>query len=61
MSYARRDDRHNDDLVDEIADGFERTLKEKREDSTGKTQPTGPGFVITGDARNTPKPRRRDR
>ncbi|WP_326568407.1 hypothetical protein VSH64_42705 [Amycolatopsis rhabdoformis] len=61
MSYARRDDRHNDDLVDEIADGFERTLKEKREDSEGNAKPAGPGFVITGDARNTPKPRRRDR
>ncbi|MEV4599984.1 hypothetical protein AB0K15_21610 [Amycolatopsis sp. NPDC049253] len=58
MSYVRRDDKHNDDVVDEIADGFERTLKEKRE---GDTKPSGPGFTITGDARNAPKPRRRDR
>ncbi|GAA3540370.1 hypothetical protein GCM10022222_25040 [Amycolatopsis ultiminotia] len=57
MSYVRKDDRHNEDLVDEIADGFRRTLEEKRED--GKS--TGPGFTITGDARNAPQPRRRDR
>lgn len=57
MSYARKDDRHNDDLVDEIADGFNRTLKEKREDG----KPAAPGFTITGDARDTPKPRRRER
>jgi len=56
MSYARKDDRHNDDLVDEIADGFKRKLEEKRED--GKP---APGFTITGDARDAPKPRRRDR
>ncbi|WP_200862930.1 hypothetical protein [Amycolatopsis orientalis] len=57
MSYARKDDRHNDELVDEIADGFKRTLQEKREDG----KPAGPAFTITGDARNAPKPRRRDR
>ncbi|WP_199730711.1 hypothetical protein [Amycolatopsis panacis] len=57
MSYARKDDRHNDDLVDEIADGFNRTLKEKREDG----KPAAPGFTITGDARDAPKPRRRER
>ncbi|HWD04252.1 MAG TPA: hypothetical protein VG674_17580 [Amycolatopsis sp.] len=58
MSYARRDDRHNEDLVNEIADGFARTIKEKKD---GEETRSGPGFTITGDARNAPKPRRRDR
>ncbi|MFI5606354.1 hypothetical protein [Amycolatopsis sp. NPDC051903] len=61
MSYARKDDRHNDDLVNEIADGFARTIKEKKVDEDGTVKSSGPGFTITGDARNAPQPRRRDR
>ena len=57
MSLARKDDRHNEDLVEEIADGFKRTLKEPEDEG----KPKSPGFVITGDARSSPKPRRRDR
>jgi hypothetical protein len=64
MSIARKDDRHNEDLVREISDGFNRALgAEKAVEDAGeeKAKPAEPRFVITGDSRATPPPRRRDR
>ncbi len=64
MSIARKDDRHNEDLVREISDGFNRALgAEKAVEETGeeKVKPAAPQFRITGDSRATPPPRRRDR
>ncbi|MFD9891242.1 hypothetical protein [Amycolatopsis sp. NPDC058986] len=59
MSIARKDDRHNEDLVSEIADSFNRAVGEKKaEDETAEAKPK---FVITGDSRATPPPRRRER
>ncbi|QWF79246.1 hypothetical protein [Amycolatopsis sp. CA-230715] len=56
MSIARKDDRHNDDLVKEIADGFNRAVGSKKsEDEAEKPKPK---FVVTGDSR-TPPPRGR--
>ncbi|MEV5719605.1 hypothetical protein AB0L41_37455 [Amycolatopsis mediterranei] len=57
MGIQRKDERHNEKLVDEIAEGFNRAVGEnKTEDEAPK-----PRFVITGDARATPPPRRRER
>ncbi|HET6285479.1 hypothetical protein P3102_04750 [Amycolatopsis sp. QT-25] len=66
MSIARKDDRHNEDLVREISDGFNRALGaekavEKDETDTEAAKPAAPKFVITGDSRATPPPRRKDR
>ncbi|RSN57324.1 hypothetical protein DMH01_28205 [Amycolatopsis sp. WAC 04182] len=65
MSIARKDDRHNEDLVREISDGFNRALGaeavEKDERDTVAAKPAAPKFVITGDSRATPPPRRKDR
>ncbi|WP_410651934.1 hypothetical protein [Amycolatopsis sp. cmx-4-54] len=69
MSIARKDDRHNEDLVREISDGFNRALgaekavekDEKGEKGTVAAKPAAPTFVITGDSRATPPPRRKDR
>ncbi|GAA4549109.1 hypothetical protein [Amycolatopsis samaneae] len=59
MSIARKDDRHNEDLVSEIADSFNREIGEKK---TGEENAEAkPRFVITGDSRATPPPRRRER
>jgi hypothetical protein len=57
MSVARKDDRHNGDLVDEIADSLNRALGEKRaEDNEPKTEK--PRFVVTGDNRVPPRKNR---
>ena len=57
MGIQRKDERHNEKLVDEISEGFNRAVGEKKtEDEASK-----PRFVITGDARATPPPRRRER
>ncbi|MFC9255060.1 hypothetical protein [Amycolatopsis thailandensis] len=64
MSIARKDDRHNEDLVREISDGFNRALgaeKAVEEKNEEAEKPAAPQFVITGDSRATPPPRRRDR
>ncbi|WP_181774281.1 hypothetical protein [Amycolatopsis pittospori] len=64
MSIARKDDRHNEDLVREISNGFNRALDSEKtvEDADAeKAKPAAPKFVITGDSRATPPPRRRDR
>ncbi|RSN36209.1 hypothetical protein DL990_08770 [Amycolatopsis sp. WAC 01416] len=63
MSIARKDDRHNEDLVREISDGFNRALgaEEVVEKDTEAAKPAAPKFVITGDSRATPPPRRKDR
>jgi hypothetical protein len=56
MSIARKDERHTEELVDEISDGFNRAVGgDKVEDG----KPAQPRFVITGDARSAPPPRRR--
>lgn len=58
MSVARKDDRHNDDLVNEISDGFNRALNAKEADQEGE-KPQQPRFVVTGDSRaKAPKDRR---
>ncbi|WP_410668809.1 hypothetical protein [Amycolatopsis sp. cmx-4-68] len=57
MGIQRKDERHSEELVDEISEGFNRAVGEKKtEDEAPK-----PRFVITGDARATPPPRRRQR
>jgi hypothetical protein len=57
VGIQRKDERHNEKLVDEISEGFNRAVGEqKTEDEAPK-----PRFVITGDARATPPPRRRER
>ncbi|WP_165436305.1 hypothetical protein [Amycolatopsis suaedae] len=57
MSVFRRDEKHREKLVDEIADGFNRSLgRTKPEDD----KPEPPKFRITGDRRE-PERRRRDR
>ena len=61
MSIARKDDRHNEDLVREISDGFNRELGKEKAVDDQEEQPKAPKFVITGDSRATPPPRRRDR
>ncbi|MFF5990292.1 hypothetical protein [Prauserella flavalba] len=57
MSIARKDDRHNDDLVREIADGFNRAVGPKPEEGE-EAATEKPRFVVTGDMRNPPKPGR---
>jgi hypothetical protein len=57
VGIQRKDERHSEKLVDEISEGFNRAVGEKKtEDEAPK-----PRFVITGDARATPPPRRRQR
>lgn len=59
MSIARKDDRHNDDLVKEIAEGFNRAVGSKKSgDDAGEAEKPKPRFVVTGDSR-TPPPRGR--
>jgi hypothetical protein len=50
MSVARKDDRHNEDLVGEISDSFNRALSEKKTEDGGAQAPA-PRFVVTGDSR----------
>ncbi|GAA1987730.1 hypothetical protein [Amycolatopsis minnesotensis] len=59
MSIARKDDRHNDDLVKEIAEGFNRAVGAKKTGDSGDSgEKPKPRFVVTGDNR-TPPPRGR--
>ncbi|OZM75107.1 hypothetical protein CFN78_02770 [Amycolatopsis antarctica] len=60
MSVARKDDRHNDDLVSEISDGFNRALTAKDADQDGEKKEQ-PKFVVTGDSRTAPARNRRGR
>ncbi|MEU6643737.1 hypothetical protein ABZ863_14460 [Saccharomonospora sp. NPDC046836] len=56
MSIARKDDRHNADLVREIADSFNRAVNAKEPDAEDAAERTErPRFVVTGDMRNPPK------
>ncbi|MGK3205468.1 hypothetical protein [Amycolatopsis sp. MEPSY49] len=57
MGIQRKDERHNEKLVDEISEGFNRAVGEKKDEDEAPK----PRFVITGDARATPPPRRRQR
>ncbi|MGW4524142.1 hypothetical protein [Amycolatopsis sp. NPDC004378] len=57
MGIQRKDERHNEKLVDEISEGFNRAVGDKK----AEDEPPKPRFVITGDARATPPPRRRER
>ncbi|GAB3481746.1 hypothetical protein [Amycolatopsis cihanbeyliensis] len=59
MSVARKDDRHNEDLVAEIADNLNRRLStESREDAGAQEQEREqPRFVVTGDRRVQPRKR----
>jgi hypothetical protein len=50
MSIARRDDRHNEDLIGDIADSFGRALAAKQPERDGDGEPR-PRFVVTGDKR----------
>jgi hypothetical protein len=61
MSVARKDDRHNGDLVGEIADSFNRALGEKRVEKDGEPEAAKPRFVVTGDKRADRPERRRPR
>lgn len=58
MSIARKDERYTEELVDQISDAFSRSLTAKK---TTEGEDSAPGLVIKGDARDTPKPKRRDR
>jgi hypothetical protein len=58
MSVARKDDRHNDDLVGEIADSFNRAVGEKKRTEDGEPGTEKPRFVVTGDARVVPRKNR---
>ncbi len=58
MGIQRKDERHSEKVVDEIAEGFNRAVGEKKTESDTGEAPK-PRFVITGDARATPAPRRR--
>jgi hypothetical protein len=58
MGVQRKDEKHNEEPVDEIAEGFNRAVGAK---NTEDGAPAKPKFVITGDARATPPKRRRER
>jgi hypothetical protein len=60
VGIQRKDERHNEKLVDEISEGFNRAVGEKKSENDADETPK-PRFVITGDARATPPPRRRER
>ncbi|SFB51826.1 hypothetical protein SAMN05216266_115158 [Amycolatopsis marina] len=72
MSVARRDDRHNDDLVREISDSFNRAVakrpdptgtaavsSEASEDTAAESATPAPRFVVTGDKRDAARGKRR--
>ena len=61
MGIQRKDERHNEKLVDEISEGFNRAVGERKADKSETDEAPRPRFVITGDARATPPPRRRER
>ena len=48
MGIQRKDERHNEKLVDEISEGFNRAVGEKKAESDAGEAPK-PRFVITGD------------
>ncbi|WP_370946772.1 hypothetical protein AB5J62_04095 [Amycolatopsis sp. cg5] len=58
MSIARKDDRHNEDLVKEISAGFNRAVGAKQGDEDTADKPK-PRFVVTGDSRVAPQRKRR--
>jgi hypothetical protein len=60
VGVQRKDERHSEKLVDEISEGFNRAVGEKKAESDAGEAPK-PRFVITGDARATPPSRRRER
>ncbi|MEU8637872.1 hypothetical protein AB0C38_37300 [Amycolatopsis sp. NPDC048633] len=60
MGIQRKDERHNEKTVDEISEGFNRAVGAKKPEDEADEAPK-PRFVITGDARATPPPRRRER
>jgi hypothetical protein len=60
VGIQRKDERHNEKLVDEISEGFNRAVGEKKPENDADEAPK-PRFVITGDARATPPPRRREK
>ncbi|WP_216214186.1 hypothetical protein [Amycolatopsis aidingensis] len=57
MSVARKDDRHNEDLVAEIADNLNRRLDTGSREDTGSGEEQQPRFVVTGDRRVQPRKR----
>ncbi|WP_158885288.1 hypothetical protein [Amycolatopsis anabasis] len=59
MSVSRKDDRHNEDLVNEIADSFTRALGARKK--SDEPEPERPRFVVTGDKRVPPPKNRRAR
>lgn len=61
MGIQRKDERHNEELVDEISDGFNRAVGAPKATDAEEGASAKPRFVITGDARATPPRRRRDR
>jgi hypothetical protein len=58
MGVQRKDEKHSEELVDEISDGFNRAVGAKKDEEDAAPKPR---FVITGDARATPPKRRRER
>jgi hypothetical protein len=58
MGVQRKDERHKEELVDDISEGFNRAVGAKPDEEGA---PARPKFVITGDARAVPPKRRRDR
>jgi len=68
MSVSRKDDQHNEDLVREIADSFNASMRSRRaaedaedaeEAAAEATQESQHRLVITGDQRNSGRNRRR--
>ncbi|WP_028851196.1 hypothetical protein [Thermocrispum municipale] len=56
MSLFRKDDRVNEDLVDEISDSFNRAMqrKQRREEAhEAEEKKATPRFLVTGDQRDT--------
>lgn len=60
MGIARKDDRHKEELVSEIADSFTRALSERERDGehSDGSQADKPRFTITGDQRISQEKRR---
>ncbi|WP_116051542.1 hypothetical protein [Amycolatopsis palatopharyngis] len=68
MSVARRDDRHNDDLVREISDSFNRAVTNRPATSgepdspdSPEAPPAPPRFTVTGDKRDGARDKRKPR
>ncbi|MCU1682242.1 MAG: hypothetical protein JWQ81_2981 [Amycolatopsis sp.] len=60
MSVLRKDDRHNEDLVGEISDSFNRALSKKKAED-GEPAAEQPRFVVTGDSRAKTRKKRDSR